>query len=397
MLLALLACQSTAVLGTTDPVDDELPIDRVDDDTGLETVPGTEVPEIFHLERVVHVDIDLDDEAWDSLRDDPYTYVEADLSIDDVEWDAVGLRIKGRLGSKRSLPDKAALKIDFQEFGGRLGPGGLKKLNLNNMVQDCAQAHEQASYGIHELMGVPAPRVAYAWITINRQDFGLYTLVDVYDDVLLDREFDDPDGNLYDGDYNLYPDNSYDLVDFHANDHMFVLDEGDDIGMADIEAVTAARSGGWDAVSQVVDADAFATFHAISAWTGHYDSYSYYSNNYRVYFDPDRDGKAVFLPWDPDWAFYTSTPVTSPYGVIAQDCMNDAGCRAATRSEAARISSTLPGSSFLDALEDAMDLTAPYIDDDPKRESSVGQIEACRADLLDWFDRRQGELDRAGF
>ncbi|MCP4806693.1 MAG: hypothetical protein GY884_15230 [Proteobacteria bacterium] len=395
MLLALIACQSGAVIGPVDPGQIEV---EEPDDTGLENIPGIETSELFQLERVVEIELEISDEGWDSLRSDPYTYVEAQLTIDDRPYASVGVRIKGRLGSLRTLPNKAALKIDFQQFGGSKGPDGLKKLNLNNMVQDCAQAHEFLSYGIHRDLGIPAPRVAYAWVQINHQDYGLYTLVDVYDDVFLERTFDDPSGNLYDGDYHLYPDNSYDLVDFHTGtQHLFELDEGDDVGFADVYAVTAARDEGFDAVGQVVDLDAFATFLGISAWTGHYDSYAYYTNNYRLYFDPGRDGKAVFLPWDPDWAFYSSTPVTSGTGVIAQGCLADADCREKAHDAAAHISATLPGSALERDLVDIYELTEDYIQDDPKRESGVGQIESCRADLLDWIDRRQGELDSYGF
>ena len=392
-MLLLLACQSGAVLGPVDP--GEIAVDEPDD-TGLETIPGSpEAGEIFQLDRVVEIDLDIDSDGWDSLRSDPYTYVPAELTIDEQTWH-VGVRIKGRLGSLRTLPSKAALKVDFQEFGGGKGPDGLKKLNLNNMVQDCAQLHELASYGIHQELGIPGPRVAYAWVRINHQDYGLYSLVDVYDDVFLEREFDEPDGNLYDGDYHLYDDNSYDLIDFHTGtQHLFVLDEGSDVGLADIEAVTDARSSGFP--TRLVDLEQFAAFLGVAAWTGHYDSYPYYSNNYRVYFDPARDDKAVFLPWDPDWAFYSSTPVTSGYGVLAKDCLADAECRQLAREAAASISQDLPGSALHQQLEDAVELTEDWIQDDPKREHGVGQIEACRDDLFDWVDRRQGELDSYGF
>ena len=394
-LLLLLACTPVALVeGVRFEDSSEDPSELLDSEEREETNDL----EIFQLDRVVEIELILREDDLDALAAEPYAYVQADVRIDEQLYEDVGVRLKGRLGSFRAMPSKSAFKIDFKQYGGPEGPDDLEKLNLNNMVQDCAQAHKQASYGLHEMLGIPAPRVAYAWVKVNEANYGLYSLVDAYDDEFLKRRFEDPSGNLYDGDYRLWDDGSYTLVDFtNAQQHLFELDEGTDVGLADIEAVTLAAGKSMEDLAGVVDTEQLGRFIGASAWTGQYDSYAYYSNNYRVYFDPAREGRGVFLPWDPDWAFYASTPVTSPNGRLAALCLADGDCRGHARAAADELSRGVAGSTFEEELIRGMELTEEYVEDDRKREVSLSEVRWCREDLLDWLQRRESELDAAGF
>ncbi len=400
MLVLLLACVAP------DTEDARPPRPRLDDTDApeeIERLPGVPVPpdddtRVFNLDAVHAVDLTLAPGARRGLELEPYTYVAAELVFDGVAFANVGVRLKGRLGSLRSLDGKAAFKIDFLEFGENTRLEGLERINLNNMVQDCAKVHEYAAYGVHRMLGTPAPRVAYATVTVNGEDFGLYSLVEDYDDVFLEKNFADASGNLYDGDYALWPDGSYTLVDFtDGGQNLFTLDEGVDVGLADVAAVTGAvRAGGAfeGGLGDLVDLEQHAAFLAVNAWTGHSDSYTYFSNNYRVYFDPARGGRAVFLPWDPDWAYTSSTAVTTLYGVVSQRCHADAACNAAVHAALDTLAATAPGSTLVDEIGDAVALIRPALEVDPRLESLLSDIRACQADQFDWFDRRSTELLR---
>ncbi|MFN7142801.1 MAG: CotH kinase family protein [Myxococcota bacterium] len=423
LLPLLLACVSSVTVGddrdpprrpggddtAVDPSGDTAdPTDTADTDTGVEVIPTDTSADtaaaldaeaaVFHLDSVHTVDITLLADGRARLDADPYTYVPADVTIDGVVFPNVGVRIKGRLGSYRALTGKSALKVDLLEFDGTEKLYGLEKFNLNNMVQDCAKVKELAAYAIHRATGTPAPRVAYAEVTVDGAPFGLYSLVEDYDDAFLQANFPDPTGNLYDGDYHLWPDGSYTLVDFTAaGETYFTLDEGADVALADIHAVTTAfTGGGLGAVGAIVDLRQHAAFLAATAWTGHYDSYSYYANNYRVYFDPGRGGRAVFLPWDPDWAFYAPTAVNTPYGAISAACLADTACRAEVVAHLDTLSATVPGGGIEAEVRAAMALIRPALDRDPRLEDDRRNVRACQDDLLGWFARRGGELDAAG-
>lgn len=375
-------------------------------DDDVEDVPAGEPTsrpgdQVFDL-RVIHsVEVDISEAGIASLTSEPREWVVADVQVDGEAFSQVGVRVKGRLGSQRSIRGKAALKLDFLEFGQDQRLDGLEKLNLNNMVQDCAKIKELAAYGIHELTGTPAPRVAYAHVWVNGDDRGIYTLVEQQDDVFLKGRFADPTGTLYDGDYFMHADRSYTLVDFRSElVDLFEQDEGEDVARADLRAVAEAleRGDALDgALADLVDIDQLARFIAATAWTGHSDSYVYYSNNYRAYFDPARDGRMVLLPWDPDWAFYAGTSLGSPYGVLAQRCFADVPCFAKVQDAVADLSVALEDGVLMGKLEAAMDLVTADVLRDPYLEHGRSEVEACQADVVAWFDRRDWDLASAGF
>lgn len=421
MLLLLAACDDHMVMlteelprGTTDSAEvlpgrdsaTELPGDTTPDSGTDDTAGGDDGNDadigatVFTADVVHQVQLTVDDAGLTALGHDPYSYVLADVDYDDQHFSGVGVRIKGRLGSLRYLPGKSAFKVDFLQFGGTDKLDGLEKLNLNNMVQDSAKVHELAAYQAYELVGIPAPRVAYAQVWLNGEDYGLYTVVEDYDDRYLARRMDDASGNLYDGDYFLWSNGSYTLVDFStSSEGYFVLDEGTDVGAADIHALTVAADtpGSFDeSFGELLDVTTFEQFVAVTAWIGHSDSYAYYSNNYRVYFDPARGGKAILLPWDPDWAFSSGTAVTSPYGVLASRCFTDGACRGGLIDAVDAFDTTFHASDIPEQVDAAIDLIEPYLADDPKKESDMGTIHSYQADLVSWFDRREGELDAAG-
>ncbi len=372
-------------------------------DTGLEHIPGTSAytqsDPLFQLDVVHAVEITMGSAAMDSLRSDPFTYVHADLSFDDDLVSDVGVRIKGRIGSYRDLSQKSAFKIDFNRYVDSQTYRALEKLNLNSMVQDNAQVHERIAYGLYRLAGLPAPRVGYAWVKVNGADFGLYTLVEAYDDVFLKGRYAEPDGNLYDGDYVWYGEYEYDKLDFVASlQDMYVLDEGQDVGHADIHAVTQALAASYggasfdETMSAVVDMDQLIQMWAADTWVGHYDSYSFNQNNYRVYFDP-QDGLADLLPWDPDWAFYDDTPITTPSGYLALGCQADPSCYQAFLVALGELCAAVQGSDLEEQLDQAQALIAPYVRADPRKETTAESAAAYQEAVRAWLYRRRGTME----
>ena len=53
-------------------------------------------------------------------------------------------------------------------------------------------------------------------------------------------------------------------------------------------------------LGSVLDIDSFIRFWALETITAHTDGYTSNSNNSFVYLDPERENKAVFIPWGPD-------------------------------------------------------------------------------------------------
>jgi hypothetical protein len=374
------------------------------DDT-VESVPGVEDPSarIFALDAVREVDISLSAESISALESDPWTYVPGDLTFDGVRLANVGVRLKGRIGSYRSLSGKAGFKIDLNVFDKGRDFHGLERLTFSNMVQDPSFVHEPAAYRVYEAMGIKVPRIGYAWIRVNGQEFGLYENVEAYDENFLARVFEDPTGNFYDGDYYLWPDRSYTLIDFSTSSQdYFVLDEGVDVGLADIRAITAAidATTGTDAFYEtlggLVNWERHLAFWAVENWVAQYDGYTYNSNNFRVYFNP-ATGLAEMLPWDHDWAFYGSTPLNSPRGRLSASCYAHPACKAAWFDQIRAVCATFdPGTEANAALvadiEARIALIYRYIDADPRKEVSADTARYYQRELLSWVSSQSSTL-----
>ena len=388
---------------TTAPPEEEPPEEEPPEEEPPEELPppDTEWEDLsetyFSLDRVHTIDLQLPEDSLLSLVSDPYTEVPGDMELDGELFEDVNVRLKGKLGSFRSLRHKAGFKVDINDNVPGRTAMGQKKLNLNNMVQDCSCLHDRTAYLLYQAMGVSAPRVGYGWVTVNGEDYGLYALVEAYDDVFLEQRYDQPDGNLYDGDYTLWENGDYSLADFEASaQEFFKLSEGADVGHADVHAVTEAISVGVQAenfseeVGAVVDLAQFQRFWATEVWVGQWDGYNYNKNNYRVYFNPET-GLAELLPWDHDNAFYSGyIPLTAPMGRLSAYCqIEDGECYAGFLDAVAQASAVVEDIGLLDEVYRTMALINPYIAVDPRMERDFASASECQADLQNYIETRE--------
>ena len=367
-----------------------------------ETLPELADPSdwVFNDDEVHLIDITLPSTSADSLAADPYTYVEADLLFDGIVVEDIGVRLKGKIGSFRTLSQKAAFKVDINAFIPGREFYGVKKFNLNNMAVDYSYMKEHLHYKILRDLGLPSLRTGWAWVTVNGEAYGLYNLLEQPDQEFLEHNFADPSGNLYDGKYIWYGGYSYTLLDFStAVQDLYPLEEGTDVGHADIYAVTeaistyAGTSDYYSKVGEVVDWDMVLMYLSWEQWIGHNDGYALNTNNNFLYFNPETGGKMVFLPWDLDYSglydYSWGMSWTYPRGVLAYYCMWDGGdCYNDWRTHASELVSTLDIASYEAYLADMDALTEPYIADDPRKECGVDDVNYYQFQVLSWLTHR---------
>ena len=270
--------------------------------------------DIFPTDRVIDVQITVSEKDWNTIRyqsrdfvsalnekrqfgplDHPYTYVEASVSIDGVVFPKVGLRKKGFIGSQSHT--RPSLKIRLNHVDKEGGIEGLTNLTLNNNKQDTSQMSQFVGYALFNAIGSPAPRGAYAKVTVNGKSLGIYSHVETVRKPLLKRAFGNDDGPLYEGT----------VVDFNEEwENSFEHKRGDDaLGREKIIAlinVLADNQVTEAAIGELVDLDSFYRFWAIESLLGFWDGYSGNGNNYFIYLNPDTD-KFHFLPWGADALF----------------------------------------------------------------------------------------------
>ncbi len=127
----------------------------------------------------------------------PYTYVTADVVIDGVKFSNVGVRKKGFVGSQSS--DRPSLKIKLDYTNKKAEIDGLSLLTLNNNRQDKSLQSQYTGYSFFERAGSPAPRCAYAQVTVNGTNLGIYSHVESARKPLVSRGFRTGEGMLYEG------------------------------------------------------------------------------------------------------------------------------------------------------------------------------------------------------
>lgn len=273
--------------------------------------------DLFPQHRVLEVEITLERGDWDEIRhqsrgladalhagrqfepvSSPYTYVQASITIDGVTYPEVGLRKKGFIGSQDS--GRPSLKVKLDRFDKELNIGGLDNLTLNNNKQDRSLMSQFMGYRIFNAAGSPAPRCAYARVTVNGENLGIYSHVETIREHLIEREFGHPGGTLFEAS----------VTDFYRGWEMsFEHKSGDDeSGRARLEDLIAQLDlddpDDFDpkAVWKIVDERAFYTFWAVEGLLGFWDGYSGNRNNYFIYLDP-RSRKFHFMPWGADCMF----------------------------------------------------------------------------------------------
>lgn len=271
--------------------------------------------DIFPTDRVLDVQITVADEDWDTVRyqtrdfysvlhesrkvappEGPYTYVDASVTIDGVVFPNVGVRKKGFLGSLSTT--RPSLKIKLNHTDKDTGIEGLTNLTLNNNQQDISLVSQFMGYALFNAAGSPAPRCAYAKVTVNGVNLGVYSHVETVRKSFLRRAFGTDDGTLYEGPY----------VDFYEGWlGSFEHKTGDDAPGREqirqlIEVLNSDSKNIEAAIGELVDLDTFYTFWAIEGLLGFWDGYSGNSNNFFIYLNPVTD-KFHFLPWGADSLF----------------------------------------------------------------------------------------------
>ena len=121
--------------------------------------------ELFDADRVPRFEIELPPASMAALAQDPKTYVRGTFRYGSEVVSDIGVRIKGE-ATLRALA-KAAFKLKFDEFVPNQIFRGLRRLTLNNMIEDATFLAERLAYHVFRAAGLPAPRANSALVTVN--------------------------------------------------------------------------------------------------------------------------------------------------------------------------------------------------------------------------------------
>ncbi len=387
---------------------------------GAQTACADEAAAIYNPSTVDAIELTLPKESEETLEKEPTeNYVKGTLTLREtsgtpgtegppvINGMEVGIRLKGNVGgSFRDLKTgKAAFKIKCNFVKGKKCLG-LKKMTLNNMVQDPSMVHETLAYSAFRAAGVPASRTGYAYVRVNGEDFGLYLDLETLDDVSLARlfgSFDDKTQHLYEGE------GGHDVTPGEAPE--FEIDEGEE-DRTDLEALIEAVNGGGEApwserVAANADLAEMTKMWAVEKYIDHWDGYSGHAeaglrpNNYYLYSEPS--GRFQMLPWGADQTWIPTIGVGTPQrevtfdgagGVLFNKCLADEGC---FRMYWEALDGVTEGMAALDPAglaTDAAALLAPWQAEERahgRAESSQGEVEGGVEETLEFIASRRAE------
>jgi spore coat protein H len=265
---------------------------------------------VLHEFRIV-----MDPADWASLRANfrSNQYYAANISVDGEVLQQVGVRSRGK-GSRNA--DKPGLLVDTNKYVTNQEFHGLKKLVLDNVVQDGSFLHEPLAYQVFEAMGIASPAISYTRLTVNDEFWGVYWLVENIDKNFLAARFGgDKEGNLFKYEYvenYTFTDKGSDpssyLSLFQPETHE---DKPDATGLMQfVQAVNGAAEGAptVTAAAPFIDVDKFLTYVAVENAIAGQDGWAGLEgmNNFYIYQFTGQT-KFVVIPWDQDTTFVSGT------------------------------------------------------------------------------------------
>jgi spore coat protein H len=249
-------------------------------------------------------------------------YVPVDLTYDGETFRRVGFRLKGN-SSLVSTWQRGAEKVPFRLNTDALEARypeianqtffGFPNLGFSNNILDSSYLRAKVVTDMMREAGLPAPTTAFMRVYFDRgaglSYLGLYTMIEIPDDPMLDTLFASSAGNLYKphgtgGRWTV----------FRADDFAKRTNEADE-DWTDVEDAIAALNDStsdrdvWRRRLEArVDVGVFLRWLALNTLVGNNDAYGGLSaHNYYLYGSPRHRDRLLWIPWDHDLAIPSAT------------------------------------------------------------------------------------------
>jgi len=257
-----------------------------------------------------------------TLEGDEYNpiWVPATVEFEGDTWEYVGVRFKGNSSLKSSWGSgnlKLPFKLDFDEFEDDHPEiddqrfYGFKQLTLSSNFMDSSFLREKVAADIFREAGIAAAHTAFYQVYVDYGAgpvyFGLYTMVEVVDDTVIEEQFSDDNGNVYKphGTGASFAARSFSTEFFDKETNEAEADWSDIEALyrilhADLRMTNPAQ---WRAeLESVFDVPTFLNWLAVNTAIQNWDTYGIMYHNYYLYHNPET-GLLTWIPWDNNEAF----------------------------------------------------------------------------------------------
>jgi spore coat protein H len=302
---------------------------------------------VFPQDNVNRIDIRLGAAAWSAIRTNMTAlwgfdfgdgnhpccggsygadadYVDVEVEFNGKVWKHVGFRPKGHStlhhawnGGNYKFPFR--LKFDAYEdahpetWNQRFY--GFREISMSANIFDNAMMKERLASDLFRAGGVPAPRTAYYRVYIdfgNGLEYnGVYTIVELPDDSMVQDQLGERGGNLYKPESHL---STFDASDFPRQNNQESQDYSDVqalIAAVNNTALQASNATQWRAnLEAVFNVEGFLKFLAVNNAMANWDAYGAVAHNYYLYNHSAK--KLTWIPWDQNLSFNENPGVIGP-------------------------------------------------------------------------------------
>ncbi|MBQ7942786.1 MAG: CotH kinase family protein [Lachnospiraceae bacterium] len=256
------------------------------------------------------------------------------VTIGDVTLGYCGLKTKGNYTLEHSYTDnygsdRFSFTINFGKYVKKADYGqtqnffGANKISFNNFFFDKSMMKEFFSLKLMDEMGLPTPQYGLAKLYINGEYYGVYAMIEAFDESILEQYYqvDDDDLSSYlckpSGTNLIYEELLEDDAPLWAYDEETYADVEDMLPtVMDWVRKLNCLSAGTDfegneidvnsesyleLLNQIMDVDSAVRYFATHSWLCQMDDMFVNKQNYGLYID--EDGKCLLMPWDYDLSF----------------------------------------------------------------------------------------------
>lgn len=247
-------------------------------------------------------------QAGQFSTEDP-AYVALPVKFNGKTWTKVGFRLKGNssLSSAWSAGIyKLPFRLNFDKFEDDYPEiknqrmYGFQELSLSPGFNDYSLIREKAASDIFRMAGVPAAETAFYQVYIDfgsgKKYCGVYTMVEVIDDTMVESQFGEDQGNIY------KPESTFQTFvqsEFEKKNNKTAADYSD--VQAFVTALNASNrstdAANWRTnLEKTFNVDHFLKFLAVNNTIVNWDTYGAMAHNYYLYQAPTK--KLTWIPWD---------------------------------------------------------------------------------------------------
>ena len=399
---------------------------------------------LFDTTRVHTIDVRISEEDRADQLANPKekTKYKASVVIDGEEINNTAFHTKGNSSLyfvADAGKDKFSYGINFGKYVDGQSFHGLDKLNLQNNYSDASSMKEYMAFWLFRRMGVDAPLASFAWLTVNGEDQGLFTVLEDDDDSFLERIADgkgtiykpeDADMGLTDeemerlnsgesaahnngggADLKYKDDDEESYPDIFGNAE---TDEDEETRARVIRALKALSER--EDLDKYLDTEEIIRYFAVHDYLVAYDSYTGpMLHNYLLY---ENDGRLAMLPWDYDSAYggfpadarmdtvidsnaVVNAGIDSPLGYIADEerpmwnwILSDDNYLNEYHNVLSELVDVIDSGEFEKEAGKVYDLILPYIEKEPKAYFTPDEFRTACETVLRFTELRAESVRR---